>query len=44
MPYHTLDVSQAIERVLEARGMLLDDESELQRQYTIFKKYHKVKL
>ena len=44
LPYHTLDVSQAIERVLEARGMLLDEESELQRQYIIFKKYHKVKL
>ncbi|SFN74826.1 hypothetical protein SAMN05216351_10154 [Pseudobutyrivibrio sp. JW11] len=39
LPYHTLDVSQAIERVLEAKGLLTDEETELQRQYEIFKKY-----
>ncbi|MCR4567583.1 MAG: antitoxin [Pseudobutyrivibrio sp.] len=41
LPYHTMDVSQAIERVLEAKNLLMDEESELQRQYMIFKKYHK---
>ena len=38
MPYHTLDPSQAIERILEAKGLLLDEEAELQRQYEIFRK------
>ena len=38
LPYHTLDPSQAIERILEAKGMLLNEEEELQRQYEIFKK------
>ena len=36
--YHTLDPSQAIERILEAKGLLLDEEAELQRQYEIFKR------
>lgn len=43
LPYHTLDVSQAIERVLEAKNLLIDEEGELKRQYKIFKKYHQVK-
>lgn len=38
LPYHTMDPSQAIERILEAKGMLLDDESELRRQYEIFQR------
>lgn len=38
LAYHTLDPSQAIERILEAKNILYDDERELQRQYTIFKK------
>lgn len=38
LPYHTLDPSQAIERILEAKGLLLDEEAELQRQYEIFKR------
>ena len=38
LAYHTLDPSQAIERILEAKNILHDDEGELQRQYTIFKK------
>ena len=38
LPYHTLDPSQAIERILEAKGLLLDEEAELQRQYEIFRK------
>lgn len=38
LAYHTLDPSQAIERILEAKNILYDDEGELQRQYTIFKR------
>lgn len=37
LPYHTLDPAQAIERILEAKNMIRDDEQELQRQYEIFK-------
>ncbi len=38
LPYHTMDPSQAIERILEAKGMLLDDDKELERQYKIFQR------
>ena len=38
MPYHTLDPAQAVERILEAKGMILDENRELERQYEIFKK------
>ena len=38
LPYHTLAPSQAIERILEAKGLLLDEEAELQRQYEIFRR------
>ena len=38
LPYHTMDPAQAIERILEAKGLLLDEEQELQRQYEIFKR------
>lgn len=31
LAYHTLDPSQAIERILEAKNILYDDEGELQR-------------
>lgn len=37
LPYHTMDPSQAIERILEAKGILTDDVVELERQYAIFK-------
>ena len=36
--YHTLDPSQAIERILEAKGLWVDEETELKRQYEIFKR------
>lgn len=36
--YHTLDPSQAIERILEAKGLLLDEDAELQRQFEIYKR------
>ena len=38
LPYHTMDPSQAIERILEAKGMLTDENAELERQYEIFKR------
>ena len=38
LPYHTMDPSQAIERILEAKGMFIDEDTELQRQYEIFKR------
>ncbi len=41
LSYHTLDPAQAIERILEAKGMLLDDAKELERQYKIYRKIRK---
>ena len=38
LPYHTMDPEQAIERILEAKGMLTDEKQELERQYEIFKR------
>lgn len=38
LAYHTLDPAQSIERILEAKGMLCDEESEIQRQYEIFRR------
>lgn len=38
LAYHTLDPSQAIERILEAKGLLYDEEAELKRQYEIYKR------
>lgn len=38
LAYHTMDPSQAIERILEAKGMLLDERAELKRQYEIYKR------
>ena len=38
LPYHTMDPSQAIERVLEAKGIFNDENMELKRQYEIFKR------
>ena len=38
LPYHTMDTAQAIERILEAKNLLRDDDAELQRQFEIFKK------
>lgn len=44
LPYHTMDPSQAIERVLEAKGMLTNTNVELARQYEIFKRIRNKKL
>ena len=38
LPYHTMDPAQAIESILEAKGMLTDEKQELERQYEIFKR------
>lgn len=41
LSYHTMDPAQAIERILEAKGMLTDEKQELERQYEIFKRIRK---
>lgn len=41
LPYHTMDPAQAIERILEAKNMFVDEEAELKRQYEIFKRIRK---
>lgn len=38
LPYHTMDPGQAIERILEAKNLILDENAELQRQFEIFKR------
>lgn len=41
LPYHTMDPAQAVERILEAKGMIVDEAVELKRQYEIFKRIRK---
>ena len=36
-----MDSAQAIERILEAKEMIVDEEAELKRQYEIFKRIRK---
>ena len=38
LPYHTLSPDKAVERIMEAKGLLLSEEEELKRQYSIFKR------
>ena len=38
LPYHTMDPSQAIERILEAKGLPVSGEMSLEQQYRIFKR------
>ena len=38
VPYHSMEPSQAIERILEAKNLIFDEKKELERQYNIFKK------
>jgi hypothetical protein len=33
LPYHTMDPAQAIERILEAKNLIFDENAELQRQF-----------
>ncbi|MDD6570856.1 MAG: hypothetical protein PUF12_00575 [Thermoflexaceae bacterium] len=44
LAYHTLDPSQAIERILEAKNLLRDDEQELKRQYEIFRSVRNIEM
>lgn len=37
LPYHTMDPAQAIDRILESEKYYTDEESELHRQYKIFR-------
>ena len=41
LPYHTMDPAQAIERIMEAKGLPVDEPGELERQYQIFRKMRK---
>ncbi|TDP47704.1 antitoxin [Aminicella lysinilytica] len=43
LAYHTMDTAQAIERVLEAKGVMSDEDSEIKRQYEIFRKIRNAK-
>lgn len=38
LPYHTMDPAQASDRILEAKGLLFDEEAELHRQFEIYKR------
>ncbi len=38
LPYHTMDPSKAIDMIMEAKGLALDEEAEFMRQYEIFKR------
>lgn len=38
LPYHSLDPAQAIERILEAKNLISDEEEELERQFEIFRR------
>ncbi len=41
LPYHTMDPKLAIERILESKGLMIDKEEELIKQYEIFRKIRK---
>lgn len=38
LPYHTLDPAQAAERILEAKGIGMDGNEDLERQFAIYKR------
>ncbi len=38
LAYHTMDPAQAIARILESKGLCLDKEEKLKRQYKVFKR------
>nr|WP_292165335.1 antitoxin [Butyrivibrio sp.] len=44
LPYHTMDPSQAIDRILEAKGLANDSVDEEKRQFQIFKRIREKKL
>ena len=37
LPYHTMDTAQAIDRIIEAKGIAIDSADEEKRQYEIYK-------
>lgn len=41
LPYHTMDPAQAIDRILEAKGLANDSVDEEKRQFEIFKRIRK---
>ena len=41
LPYHTMDPAQAIDRILEAKGLANIDDYEERRQFEIFKRIRK---
>lgn len=41
LPYHTMDPAQAIDRILEAKGLTFDSASEEKRQFEIYKRIRK---
>ena len=43
LPYHTMDPSKAIDMILEAKGLATDEETELRRQFEIFKRIRAVR-
>ena len=38
LPYHTMDPAQAIDRILEAKGLASDTYYDINRQYEIYKR------
>lgn len=38
LPYHTMDPAQAIERILEAKGLPVNGEMSIEQQYMVFKR------
>ncbi len=42
LPYHTMDPVQAVERILEAKHLPMNDADEFQRQYKILKKHYQL--
>ena len=38
LPYHTMDPAQAIDRILESKGLIYDSEDEEKRQFEIYKR------
>ena len=38
LPYHTMDPGQAVERILEAKGLDMDNKYSIERQYKIYRR------
>lgn len=43
LPYHTMDPAQAADRILEAKGLAIDEEAELRRQFEIYKRIRRAR-